>query len=267
MENGRICTTCKEFKEFKEFNKSKKGKYGIREKCKICQSKNSKNYHIKNKDKIKLKSKEKYIKRKESGYYKIYKEENKEKLKIKSQEYYINNKEKLNTISKENYNKNKIKILNQMKNYREENSNIIKERKHKYYINNKDKINKYKRNRNIPLKEKLIRLTRLRIRQALKGFKKSEATKKIIGCDLDFYKKYLESKFTKDMSWGNYGVNGWHIDHIKPCSSFDFSNQEQINQCFHYTNTEPRWATTKIAITHGENKSYIGNLEKQDKII
>lgn len=25
-------------------------------------------------------------------------------------------------------------------------------------------------------------------------------------------------KFKDDMSWENYGINGWHIDHIKPCA-------------------------------------------------
>lgn len=267
MENGRICTKCKEFKLFKEFNKSTGAKYGIREQCRVCQKESGKKYCNENKEKIKNKYIKREEKRKENGYYKKYRLENKERLTEQNKKYYIKNKEKLNKQTKENYEKNKNEILNQMKIYREENKELIKERKHKYYVNNKDKINQYKRSRPVPLKEKLIRLTRLRIRQALKGFKKSEATKKIIGCDLDFYKEYLESKFTKGMSWENYGVNGWHIDHIKPCASFDFSDEAQINKCFHYTNTEPRWATTKIAIANGENESYIGNLEKKDKII
>ena len=39
----------------------------------------------------------------------------------------------------------------------------------------------------------------------------------------------------------NYGTFGWHIDHIRPCSSFDLTDLEQQKQCFHYTNLQPLW--------------------------
>jgi hypothetical protein len=112
---------------------------------------------------------------------------------------------------------------------------------------------------------KLIRNLRNRINCSLKGLEKSESTKKLLGCTIEFFKEYLESKFTKGMTWENRGLYGWHIDHIKPCCSFDLSDPEQQKVCFHYTNLQPLWATTKIAITYGENSSYVGNLEKRNK--
>lgn len=49
------------------------------------------------------------------------------------------------------------------------------------------------------------------------------------------------------MSWDNYGMYGWHIDHIKPCSSFDLSNPAEQKICFHYTNLQPLWAKENLS--------------------
>lgn len=59
----------------------------------------------------------------------------------------------------------------------------------------------------------------------------------LLGCDVEFFKKYLESKFYDGMSWEN--ISGWHIDHIKPCSKFDLSKFEDQKVCFHYSNLQP----------------------------
>ena len=37
------------------------------------------------------------------------------------------------------------------------------------------------------------------------------------------------------------GFRGWHIDHIKPCASFDLTDPKQQQQCFHYSNLQPLW--------------------------
>ena len=40
----------------------------------------------------------------------------------------------------------------------------------------------------------------------------------------------------------NWGVHGWHIDHITPLSSFDLTCREQFLKVCHYTNLQPLWA-------------------------
>ena len=49
------------------------------------------------------------------------------------------------------------------------------------------------------------------------------------------------------MSWENQGE--WHIDHHRPCASFDFKTdrEKKLDMCFHYTNLQPLWG--------GENRS------------
>jgi len=55
------------------------------------------------------------------------------------------------------------------------------------------------------------------------------------------------------MTWDNHGTghNGkgmkeWHIDHIKPCASFDLSKPSQQRKCFHYSNMQPLWAKDNL---------------------
>ena len=88
---------------------------------------------------------------------------------------------------------------------------------------------------------------RNRVYQAIKGNSKSASTQELIGCSIEFLKSYLESQFEPWMSWDNYGHKTWHIDHIRPCSSFDFSDPEQQKECFHYTNLQPLAASENLS--------------------
>jgi len=66
----------------------------------------------------------------------------------------------------------------------------------------------------------------------------------ILGCSIENYKDYLSDLFTEGMNWDNYG--DWHIDHKRPVSSFDLSKDEDVNNCFHYSNTQPLWAEDNL---------------------
>jgi hypothetical protein len=89
---------------------------------------------------------------------------------------------------------------------------------------------------------KITRNLRSRTRDALKGIIKSKHTLELLGCSVNQLRKHLESKFKPSMTWENYGVNGWTVDHIRPCASFDLLNPEEQYKCFHYTNLQPLWA-------------------------
>lgn len=86
---------------------------------------------------------------------------------------------------------------------------------------------------------------RIKVHQALRGRLKSARTFELVGCSLPHLKKYLGQKFTEGMSWANYGE--WHIDHIRPCASFDLSRPSQQRACFHYSNLQPLWGSDNLA--------------------
>ena len=64
--------------------------------------------------------------------------------------------------------------------------------------------------------------------------KKTYNTKTYIGCSNEVLFNHIKSQMTPDMTFDNI-----HIDHIKPISRFDLTNDEEIKKCFHYTNLQP----------------------------
>lgn len=81
---------------------------------------------------------------------------------------------------------------------------------------------------------------RSRIRAAIKTQKgiKSKAMLALLGCTIAELMVHLERRFRDGMTWDNYGPH-WHIDHIKPCSSFDLTEPNEQAICFHFTNLQP----------------------------
>lgn len=65
------------------------------------------------------------------------------------------------------------------------------------------------------------------------------------GCSVEFLRSYIENKFEQGMSWSNYGK--WHVDHIRPCASFDLSQKDQMLECFNWRNLQPMWASQNIS--------------------
>jgi len=74
--------------------------------------------------------------------------------------------------------------------------------------------------------------------------KKHGNTMELTGCTKEHLLQHLKSKFTEGMSWENYGQ--WHIDHIRPCASFNLEDPEEQKKCFHWTNLQPLWAEDNI---------------------
>lgn len=73
----------------------------------------------------------------------------------------------------------------------------------------------------------------------VRGVKVEEA----LGCSLQDFADYVESKFEPGMTWENRGrregLLGWELDHIRPLVSFDLPDEWAA--AFHYTNVQPLW--------------------------
>jgi hypothetical protein len=224
------CNHCQIEKKLCEFHKNKNSKDGHKTCCKLCVKIKTKKNYSENKEKL-TELRKKFRKEnteKIKKYRKKEWEKNKNKIKEKTNEWRRNNKDKLKLYNKKYRAKNKIKIIERERNYQN---------------------NKYKND----LKFKISKTVRGRIYDFLttKKIRKKCKTFEIIGCTPQELKNYLETKFLNDMSWDNYGVNGWHIDHIIPLASA--KDENEIYKLCHYTNLQPLWATE--------------NLSKSDKLI
>lgn len=97
------------------------------------------------------------------------------------------------------------------------------------------------------LQYRIPSVMRSRICKALKSQKaiKSSNLSGLLGCTLLELRKHLERQFRPGMSWANYGPV-WHVDHKRPCSSFDLSNPGQQKLCFGFGNLQPLFARDNL---------------------
>jgi hypothetical protein len=207
------CNQCLLEKQDSEFNKTRCNQ------CKICEKQWKKQWYQKNKQKI-------------SSQRKLYQQKNKEKIQETKKKYYLNNKE---YIDKKNAT------------HRSKNREYLNKKSNEYYYANKKEVckkrNEYLRNNQ---QARIKHNLRTRINLVLKGKIKSGSTINLLGCDIKFFMQYIEGLFLSGMTWDNHTRKGWHIDHIKPCASFDLTDPEQQKKCFHYTNLQPLWAADNI---------------------
>lgn len=240
------CSKCGVAKDIKEYHKSKITRDGYATKCKICVREIDRERYKKNPD-----ARKKLAKRFRENHYELVKERKKR--------YCEQNKEKISKKRKANYDKNKDHHY---------------ERCRKWAANNGEKVNSYKQNYKKRMRaNSCFRLNEsvskgIYIALAFKSGKGKKSWTEMVDYSVEALRTHCESKFTKGMNWDNYGKDGWHLDHIIPKHYFKYDKWDHpaFKACWSLSNLQPLWATTKIAISYGEDSSYVGNLDKQHRV-
>lgn len=228
----KYCSKCGQDLPLDQFYKCKRSKDGLVWKCKSC----SKNY--------------------DREFY----QKNKENLLFKNREYENSEKGKLNRqrVNKKHSQTDKGKRSRKRANDKRRDNGKLAQWLMNSYNNNK--------------KFKICRILRAKLTQTLKGKDRSIHTLDLLGCSLEHFKQYIESQFQEGMTWENHTKKGWHLDHKRPCASFDLSDTEQQKICFHYTNFQPLWCIENIkkgSLYKGKrynNKNKYENLHKTRSI-
>jgi hypothetical protein len=122
---------------------------------------------------------------------------------------------------------------------------------------------------------KLINLMRTRTRLAIRSGQgiKQKRTEELLGCSIQEARLHIESLFEIGMTWENWTTDVWHLDHIRPCTSFDLKEEDQQRVCFNWRNLRPIWARENLIkkdlyepgdelswIQHMLNYGFTGNL-------
>lgn len=138
------------------------------------------------------------------------------------------------------------------KRWRQENPEKCKEYSARWKKNNPEKLKQVQQRQKQKIRECPMRRLNNRVRSNIhnhlkrRGMSKGGKTFTLLGyTGRDLY-NHLESKFTDGMSWDNMGE--WHIDHIRPVSSFNFTSTEcdEFKRCWALENLQPLWAIDNL---------------------
>lgn len=205
---------------------------------------------------------------------------NAEKMRVNNKRWHKNNPEKIREIQRRYRKSNPEKANERGKKWRENNPEKVKETRIKQYLkfseqrksyaigyyynhreetlikkaearrNNPERFKKYDKtiykNRMSNIGNKLSDRIHTGIWQSLKGNKNGRHWEDLLEYNLSDLIIRLESLFKDSMSWKNYGK--WHIDHIKPISSFNFKSYEdkEFKECWALENLQPLWAEENL---------------------
>lgn len=175
----------------------------------------------------------------------------------------LENKAKVKAARKRYVKKYPERVKEEAKKYREEHPGYKKEwyNQHKVeakeWWNNRSKEQKqakaeynkvwkkdrYKNNNNY----KIRCIISSAVRRSLKGIKKGDSIKNILGYTIEELKEWLENQFEDWMNWNNLGLTAtkeketWQIDHIIPVNTFNIKEigDEEFRKCWALSNLRP----------------------------
>lgn len=188
---------------------------------------------------------------------------NKEKVKEQQAKYRAANYEKIKERD-DKYRKCYVQEhRDRMKVYYRENREARSDYNKDYHKKNAEKINQRRKERRENDKNYALRVNlRNRLNAALYNKQKAGSAVRDLGCSVEEFVKYIESKSHERMTWDNWGRKGWHLDHIKPLAAFDLTDRQQFLEACHYTNMQPMWWNENLAKGVSWSTSLAGTVER-----
>lgn len=245
MSDTRTCKKCGETKSVDEFRqREKRGNVYRFRTCKQCANAEQRKIQAEKRldksylERLRAYSRDGYHRRKD--YYKAksaeYRAKNRERIRDQKREHYYASGEAGATLRRE---RNKA--------WRQANREAYNSANRNYYQTSKlRKIGMNLRNRiNDAVRYDRSTVDGVRSRRP-SSTKRGARFIDLIGCTIEELKAQFESQFTEGMTWERFMSGEIHIDHIKPCASFDLTKVSEQKKCFHHTNLQPLWAKDNL---------------------
>lgn len=261
----KICSKCKIEQPVENFSSGgpEGCPDGLQYWCKSCVREYGINYRSGNSTKIKSKKSQYREVNKESisAKKKLDREsrtsEEIESDRAREAEYRRTHEQQIAESKKTWYSKNQERLKTERQQYYADNKEEFSVRSRKYRLSHKEEKNKKeKERRDSDPQYHLASNLRTRFNRAIKQNYKSGSSVRDLGCSVEEFKEYLESKFQLGMTWENYGTGAgkWHIDHIVPLSAFDLTNRQHVVLACYYLNLQPLWMEENL---RKYNKTFI----------
>lgn len=256
------CTKCGIVKDLSEYYRDKNAKDGKKSQCKQCQKDAVLKWAKDNPEKVRAKQKIYYKRNSEKvkGRVRDWIEKNPERKKESDNNWRKNNHERYLRKSRQWFKDHQEQAKATRKEYYETNKEKLLSNNKEWAENNREKMLEYCRNHKRKRRAESVsyRISdnfRGRINRILKGNVKTESCLSFVGYTKQELMDHLESLFDENMTWDNYGFYGWHVDHIKPISSFDIKSNScpEFKKCWALSNLQPLWWIDNIKKGAKEN--------------
>lgn len=202
------CGRCKEWKELSDFGNERRTKDKLRHVCKKCNNIDGKRWADANSERI-------------AETAKRWAKANPEKCNEKSKRYREANPEKVRNAQR----KCRRASLGKYREY-----------------NNEYRRIKTENDPQFKLRCRISSAINKRLKRRLSS-KKGKSTFDFLPYTLEELMAHLENLFIEGMTWQNHGFYGWHIDHKKPESLFNYKNvtDKEFQECWALENLQPLW--------------------------
>lgn len=172
----------------------------------------------------------------------------------KKREWEIENPEKNREAQRNFYAITRDSYLPRKQKWRSENRDKDRASSRNWIKNNPERhVEYYKKWISIP-ENKLAQSLRARVRRCIKeGRVIYRDMENVLGYSINDLKKHIESTFEVGMSWENYSFETWHIDHIRPVSSFKLTNEDggvnydEVKKCWALNNLRAMWGNENMS--------------------
>ncbi len=179
-----------------------------------------KGWYSKNKEHLKQRGKE-------------YRRRYPENARARAKRWRNKNKEKVRESARRHYQKHHEKRLAKAREYQSKNKAKIRASAKKVFLE------KYHTDPGFKI------LSRMRSRMYEIMRKQNHHTSVTLNLDKETLRSHIEKQFLPGMTWANHGKI-WHVDHVRPCASYNFGDPEQAKACFELSNLQPLWARENI---------------------